>query len=110
MEERTIKITIDNYSNILIFVNDQLKITIDEKTNQITGKQIYDAIQLNALDKVSIDELDSKLIEHKRYKICFMIYQLFKSIVDEINSCQDNIVYDVDVTEFPDLEKNEIEQ
>ena len=38
-----------------------------------------------------------------------MIYQLFKSIVDEINSCQDNIVYDVDVTEFPDLEKNEIE-
>lgn len=110
MEEKIIKITIDDYSNILIFVNTQLKITIDEKTNQITGKQIYDALQLNALDKISIDELDPNLVEHKKYNICFMIHQLFKSIVDEINSCQDKIVYDVDVTEFPDLEKNEIEQ
>ena len=110
MEEKIIKITIDNCSNILIFVNEQLKITIDEKTNQITGKQIYDAIQLNASDKLFINEMDSNIVEHKRYQICFMIHQLFQSIVNELNLCQDKISYDVDVTEFSDLENNEIEQ
>ena len=62
MEEKKIKITIDNYSNILIFVNTQLKITIDEKTNQITGKQIlYLLCSTKFESNSSIDTLSKAL-------------------------------------------------
>lgn len=100
MLQKKIIITIDDSDDIIIKNNDVIKITIKSDNNVITGKEILKSLDLEKNDVLEILALDETLEKHPKYKVTKMIYELYKDIIDGINSYKeeyDIVVDDMDI-------------
>ena len=99
MEEKIIKITLEQDDKILFYNNGNIKKTIDKNCNEISGQDILDILDANLNDSFKLEpiQVDSK---SSRYKVYEMIYELFKGIIEKLVTNEKDFTFDVDVNEM----------
>lgn len=101
MENKKMRITMDDKNNIIIYVNDKKKKEISSTVNSISAIDIYNILELSLNDKIILEPIDEKKDSDKKYK---MLYELFENLVKSLNEFSETINYDVDI----EIEKKEL--
>lgn len=102
MASKTVKIQLEENGEIKIFNNDELKITICTNDNQIKGQDIYDSLNVEIGDDFILEPIQED-IGNQRYKTYQMIHSLYSDILDSIKTKDEDMSFDVDVSDFQEI-------
>lgn len=103
MEEKNIKITLEDDGKIIFYNNGVVKKTIEKDCNEIYGQDIIDILDANLDDSFKLDKIQDE-DNNSRYKVYKMIYELVEGIIDKLLTNENDFSFDVDVAEMESFE------